>query len=323
MHRRECRFAILISIAVAVAGCSAAPEGPSTVEPAPASSSALEAAADTRIATLDSGGLRERATAALRERRIHAPAGDNAIEYYLALRERDPDDASVAAALVELQPYLLIAAEQALVRGENAESGRLLALMGRADPDAPALPRLREALREAERALAESKARAEAEAERRRAERSAGDAPAPAVVLEPVALEPMAPARPPALVPSVPDVGMAVQPPATASAPATSGTAAASTATAARAPTRVPRLLHEVQPRYPPLAMRRRIEGQVRVSFTVEPDGSVSSVRLLSAQPEGVFEDAAIQAARGWRFEPGAPSVTITRTLNFALPRGG
>ncbi|KAB8167666.1 energy transducer TonB, partial [Lysobacter maris] len=164
MHRRECRFAILISIAVAVAGCSAAPEGPSTVAPAPAASSALEAAADTRIATLDSGGLRERATAALRERRIHAPAGDNAIEYYLALRERDPDDASVAAALVELQPYLLIAAEQALVRGENAESGRLLALMGRADPDAPALPRLREALREAERALAESKARAEAEA---------------------------------------------------------------------------------------------------------------------------------------------------------------
>lgn len=308
----RCLIISIALISIAVVACAPAPESPAAADPAPAAPTAHDA--DARIATLDRGGLREQATRALRARRVHAPAGDNAIEYYLALRDRDPGDASVAAALVELQPYLLIAAEQALARGEAEEAARLLALMGRADPDAPALPRLREALLAAERAVAGSQAREQADAERRRVEQATADAPAP-----PVTIEPVAPASPPVLAPAVPDVAIAVQPPEPA-APAP--TVPAPRGAASSAPARVPQLVREVQPRYPPLAMRRRIEGQVRVSFTVEADGSVSSVRLLSAQPAGVFDEAAMEAARRWRFEPGEPSVIVTRTLNFALPGG-
>ena len=51
---------------------------------------------------------------ALREQRIYTPAGDNAMEYYIALRKKsDKPDASAESALMDLQPYAVIAAEQA------------------------------------------------------------------------------------------------------------------------------------------------------------------------------------------------------------------
>jgi len=94
--------------------------------------------------------LRVRAEAALRERRYYAPAGDSAIDHYLALRERTPGDGGVAAALAELQPYLVIASEQAMTIGELIEAQRLLGLLTRVEASAPALPRLRDGLRRAQ-----------------------------------------------------------------------------------------------------------------------------------------------------------------------------
>ena len=63
-----------------------------------------------------------------------------------------------------------------------------------------------------------------------------------------------------------------------------------------------------------------RIEGSVLVAFTIQPDGSVSDARSLSAQPAGVFEDAALAAASRWRFEASGRRVATTRTLMFRLP---
>lgn len=69
--------------------------------------------------------LHEAATQALRDNRMYAPAGNNAVEYYLALREKQPQDAIVNSALTDLLPYTLIAAEQSIHRKDFDEARRL------------------------------------------------------------------------------------------------------------------------------------------------------------------------------------------------------
>ena len=83
---------------------------------------------------MDADALREAATKALRENRIYAPGGDNAMEYYLALRDKLPNDPGVTSALTDLMPYTLIAAEQSIAREEFTEAQRLSAIIEKADP---------------------------------------------------------------------------------------------------------------------------------------------------------------------------------------------
>jgi protein TonB len=57
------------------------------------------------VAAMSADQLRESASTALREQRLYAPAGNNAMEYYLALRDKAPSDPAVASALTDLMPY--------------------------------------------------------------------------------------------------------------------------------------------------------------------------------------------------------------------------
>lgn len=120
---------------------------------------------------MDTQQLRDLASAALRDNRMYAPAGDNAMEYYLALRDKLPDDASIKSALTDLQPYTLIAAEQALSREDFTETQRLIALVEKVDPTAPALPRLKQgvtgSMQVAERRTVEEADKAKKDAETR------------------------------------------------------------------------------------------------------------------------------------------------------------
>src|SRR4249919_3663039 len=122
---------------------------------APATNDAAKTVAvETRAivpATMDEAALRKAIAAALREQRIYSPGGDNAIELYVALRALHPDDTSVQMALLELEPYAVIAAEQSTQRGEFPEAQRLLALIASADAQASALPRLRDQLAQREK----------------------------------------------------------------------------------------------------------------------------------------------------------------------------
>ena len=67
--------------------------------------------------------------------------------------------------------------------------------------------------------------------------------------------------------------------------------------------------------------MRRKIEGRVTVQFTIQPDGSVASPSVVSADPPGVFDQAALAAARGWRFEPMGRAMGSVREVRFRLGR--
>jgi protein TonB len=75
-------------------------------------------------------------------------------------------------------------------------------------------------------------------------------------------------------------------------------------------------------PNYPTLARQARIEGAITVEIFISADGRVESARALGGHP--LLTNAAVEAARGWRFQPtllnGIPvRVTGVITFNFKL----
>src|SRR3546814_5420424 len=157
-------------VTCAFAGCkkeqgAAAPETAAGAA-ATTEQAAPEAAAADKVSAMSVEQLRDAASKALRQQRLYAPEGDNAMEYYLALRDKDPSDPAVSSALTDLMPYILIATEQSIGREDVSEAKRLFALMQKTDAKAPALPRLETAIASAETAAA------------RRAEKEKADAAA-------------------------------------------------------------------------------------------------------------------------------------------------
>jgi len=73
-------------------------------------------------------------------------------------------------------------------------------------------------------------------------------------------------------------------------------------ATAAVAPKLPPlKMTRPPRPKYPSSA--KGVEGWVRVEFYVTPSGRTERVRVLSSEPAGVFDAAAVEAMEGARFE--------------------
>ena len=252
-----------------------------------------------------------RAERALAAGRILAPAGDNAIEHYLDACAQPSERVRARAALAELQPYVLIAAEQAIARGDGREAARLQALIARIDSGAPALPRLRAGL---DALVREQEAR-DADGAATAMPSPAAGAPAAAVerigataAPEPVTSPTHAPEPPPAAAPATATV-QAPPPSSLPTPPASRGVEA-----------RTPRLLQDAQPRYPLPALRARIEGEAQVAFTIQPDGSVRNARLLSSTPPGMFEASALAVAQRWRFEATGRAHDSSRTVHFRLP---
>lgn len=78
----------------------------------------------------------------------------------------------------------------------------------------------------------------------------------------------------------------------------------------------------EVHPGYPDAAARG-LSGEVRLAVTVTPHGTVETVRVLTAEPAGVFEQAATEAVSRWRYPQDLerPAQDVTVTLRFQPPR--
>jgi len=95
--------------------------------------------------------------------------------------------------------------------------------------------------------------------------------------------------------PSVPPLPIPAQPPAVSTADAT--------VIAVNTPIPEQPIVQPL-PAYPHIAQMRDIEGRVVLSITIMPDGTVRDVQVVSAQPRGYFEDAALRAVRTWRYRP-------------------
>ncbi|MFI8718193.1 energy transducer TonB [Stenotrophomonas sp. NPDC077464] len=327
----KARLLVPLTLVVALAACSGKDESaPATTTPAAPTAAAPAATppAPAVSAEVQSKGpeeLRDLASKALRENRMYAPAGDNAMEYYLALREKTPDDASIKSALTDLQPYTLIAAEQSLAREDFAEGQRLVALIEKVDPTAPALPRLKSGITKGmETALtrteeetdkvkkdAENKAKQLADQQRQQqaseaeaAKQIAAQQDAARRESERQDGERQAAARR--------EAEQRQQAAAAAQAAAARQPAAAATAAATLRPISTP------APRYPPDALRAGTSGEVLVEITVGTDGSVTNARVLRATPARIFDREALGAVKKWKFEPVAAPTTTRRTLAFA-----
>jgi protein TonB len=104
--------------------------------------------------------------------------------------------------------------------------------------------------------------------------------------------------------------------------------APAAVPTPPRAPVRVggdvrsPRLIQEVKPPYPRMALAARVQGTVRIEAILSRDGSVQSMRVVSGHP--LLVPAALDAVRQWRYEPtllnNVPvDVSLAIEVNFTL----
>jgi len=87
-----------------------------------------------------------------------------------------------------------------------------------------------------------------------------------------------------------------------------------------------PREAVRTQPVYPYRARQRNIQGWVKVKLLVQDDGSVGSVEVLEAKPEGLFDSAVKNAALQWKFQPGilagkAVPAWVVTTVKFELRR--
>ncbi len=77
-----------------------------------------------------------------------------------------------------------------------------------------------------------------------------------------------------------------------------------------------------VAPVYPQRAMNDGIEGRVGLSYHIHADGTVGEVRVVHAQPEGVFENAARTALNEWHFPTSAAGQERIQNFAFTLQHG-
>ncbi len=70
----------------------------------------------------------------------------------------------------------------------------------------------------------------------------------------------------------------------------------------------VRRAKSRVQPVYPELAKKMNLAGTVKIEVTVATNGVVREARVVGGHP--VLANAALDAAKKWRFEPAAGEST-------------
>jgi len=78
-------------------------------------------------------------------------------------------------------------------------------------------------------------------------------------------------------------------------------------------------------PDYPPSALTQRITGNVTLEFTVSTSGEPRDVHVVEATPPGIFDQAAINAVKHWRYAPllvngAAMEVPVRTRMRFELP---
>jgi TonB family protein len=85
--------------------------------------------------------------------------------------------------------------------------------------------------------------------------------------------------------------------------------------------------LRAIPPDYPPAAMAQRIAGSVTLEYSVDTHGEPRDIHVVEATPPGVFDQAAINAVKRWRYAPmvvdgKAVDVPGVRTrVRFELPK--
>lgn len=231
------------------------------------------------------------------------PADDNARGYLESATSLAPDDPDVRAASIALGEAMIVQFRHAIAAGDLAESQRWFKACTDYRIGSATLSDLSAQLQKLQSAQQNAADVGVSQGlERARAATPGAPlptAPAPAASPSPLPgnaapATAVAPAPVPAVAPG----------PASASAPAP----APSTPAAEPAQTWVPesaltRVMF-VPPSYPDEALTRNISGWVDLEFTVTPDGKVTDIAVLAAEPSGMFDRAARTALARNRYRP-------------------
>ncbi|MDA8404312.1 MAG: energy transducer TonB [Desulfobacteraceae bacterium] len=67
----------------------------------------------------------------------------------------------------------------------------------------------------------------------------------------------------------------------------------------------IPKIIQTTEPVYPRSARSRNVEGKITVKFLVSATGEVTKPSIVSAEPEGIFEENVLKAVSLWKFKPG------------------
>ena len=240
------------------------PAGPPAEPPAAAPQEPAQPQRDAQVSD-----FLQRAATAMSRGAFIEPREDNARFYLESARALDPQDERVQEAMLDLVARLESEARQALAAHDPAQAETWIA----AAADAGAQPEHVAALRSEAQQLRGGAPAASA----------AASAAAAAAIVAPVAVPVAAPGNAPA---------------AAMAAPAADANGASPESQSPLTRTRY------VPPLYPDSARNRNIGGWVDLTFLVGPDGAVSEVAVIAAQPAGTFEQAAIDAVRRWRYQP-------------------
>jgi TonB family protein len=74
----------------------------------------------------------------------------------------------------------------------------------------------------------------------------------------------------------------------------------------------------KVTPAYPEVARKAHLEGTVKLTLVVTPEGKVKSVAVVGGHP--IFAVAATTAAKQWQFTPAAKESTQPLVFEFKRP---
>ena len=66
-----------------------------------------------------------------------------------------------------------------------------------------------------------------------------------------------------------------------------------------------PSVIHAVPPKYPYEAAQKGIKGKVLVQFVLTKEGIAKEPIVVESSPEGVFDEAALEAVKQYKFNPG------------------
>lgn len=264
------------------------------------------------VESMSTSELLNEASKAIKDQRLLAPTGNNAVEFYLKVLDRNPDNRVARDALREMFPFAANAAEQVINQGDFAEAKREIDLLTRTDPDNYTLTILRSKLDARRRVKVE-----EAEAEQLAARKQ--EAAAAAAAKEKARQAELAKQQQEAAQKAAAEETSRKQ-------QAAENLAQQDQKQEEKKKTVIQDavLVKQVVPRYPVAAARTRREGWVNVRFTVGVDGKVHDASVADSNPSHVFDRAALRAVSRWEYKPalrnGEPmAVTMTRRVVFKL----
>lgn len=305
--------ALTLALSITLVACSDKNDAQKAGEAAQKTQAQKPQSSIDRLVQFPEKDLRDNARKATMEQRWYKPSGDNALEYYLALKIKlkTPDE-SVELALTDILPYAVIGMDQAIAQFDDKEALRLESLIRMADPNAPALARVKTDLekmkvRQAQAAEAETEAektkiekeekaladaaKAKLEAANKTKEEVTQTTPAPTPV-----------AAPPPVVQQAPVAVVQQAPPPQAPTPV-----AKSSITPLSTP----------QPPYPKEAMASGAKGEVVVEISINEIGDVTNVVIVSSKPGKTFDRTVLNTVRKWKYRGNGEATTVRRTFVF------